>query len=60
MSFSHNTRKHISGYGFHFFRAVAIRVSCTNLTGAKENNEYQGTAVLFITLESFNLLGNIS
>lgn len=40
MSFYDNTREHQSSeYSFHFFKAVAIRVSCTDLTGTKENNE---------------------
>lgn len=57
MLFYDNTREHkSSGYSFHFFRAVAIRVSCTDIAGAKENNEYQRTAEIFIALESFYLL----
>lgn len=52
-----NTREHKSSeYSFHFFRTVAIRVSCTDLTGAKENNEYQRIAEIFIALERSDLL----
>lgn len=57
MPFYGNTRKHKSSeYSFHFFRAVAIRASCTDLTGGKENNEYQRPIEIFIALESFDLL----
>ena len=33
-----------SGYSFHFFRVVAIRVSCIDIARAKEKSEYQRTA----------------
>ena len=53
MPFYDNTREcKSSEYSFHFFRTV-IRVSCTDLSGAKENNEYQRTAEIFIALEKF-------
>lgn len=42
-----------SGYSFHFFRVVAIRVSCIDITGAKKKSEYQRTAEIFTALESF-------
>lgn len=57
MPFYDNTREHKSSESsFHFFRTVVIRGSCTDLTGAKENNEYQRTAEIFIALESSDRL----
>lgn len=54
MPFYDNTREcKSSEYSFHFFGTLAIRVSCTDLTGAKENKEYQRTAEIFIALEKF-------